>query len=113
MTQWLRPWTAEESERVSSTIWPLGIKMVIAGAGVQFGMMIGAETTTVTMLPEVLTPGWFGPAVAVGPAYRLWWEATEAVAIIGLLLLLFAFAIELGYDRVEWVSRLDEWMTRD
>jgi len=113
MNRWLRPWTPEESERVSSSIWPLGIKMVIAGAGVQLGMMIGAETTTVRMLPEVLTPGWFGPAVAVGPAYRLWWEATEAVAIIGLLLLLFTFAIELGYDRVEWVSRLDEWMTRD
>jgi hypothetical protein len=113
MSKWWEPWTPEESKRMSSLLWPLGFVLIIGAAGMQLGMMIGAETTTITVIPEVMTPGWFGPSVAVGHLFRLWWEWTEVAAMAGLLLMLLAFAIELGYNRVEWVNRLDEWMSRD
>jgi len=64
MSKWWEPWTLEESKRMSGTLWPLGIGIAIGAAGMQLGMMIGAETTTVFVLPEALTPGWFGPQVA-------------------------------------------------
>jgi hypothetical protein len=113
MSKWWEPWTLEESKRMSGTLWPLGIGIAIGAAGMQLGMMIGAETTTVFVLPEALTPGWFGPQVATTSRFRLWWEFTEVAAMAGLLLMLLAFAIELGYRRIEWVNRLDEWMNRD
>jgi len=87
-------WTQEDSDRVSGVLWPLGLAMVIAAAGMQLGLIIGAETTTVTMISRAATPGWFGPPVRVGFPFRSYWAWTGAAGFMGLMSMIAAVALD-------------------
>jgi len=94
MSLWLGQWTQEDSDRVSGVLWPLGLAMVIGAAGMQLGMMIGAETTTVKMIGPAATPGWFGPPVVVGFPFRSYWAWTGAAGFMGLMSMIVAVALD-------------------
>jgi len=94
MSLWTGPEGVEYTESVSAALWRVGIPIVIAGAGVQLGLMIGAETTAATIISPAVTPGWFGPSVAVGPSYQMYWAASQAAAIVGLFSMMSAVAID-------------------
>jgi len=87
-------WTQEDSDRVSGVLWPLGLAMVIGAAGMQIGLMIGAETTTVTIISRTATPGWFGPPVMVGFPFRSFWAWTGAAGFMGLMSMIAAVALD-------------------
>jgi len=55
--------------------------------------MIGAETTTVTMISPAATPGWFGPPVRVGFPFRSYWAWTSAAGFMGLMSMIAALAL--------------------
>jgi len=93
MSLWTGPEGVEYTDGVSAVLWRVGIPIVIAGAGVQVGLMIGAETTAATIISPAATPGWFGPSVRVGPSYQMYWAASQAAAIVGLFSMAAAVAI--------------------
>jgi len=92
----LRPgqWSQDDTDRVSGVLWPVGLAMVISAAGMQLGLMIGAETTTVTMISPAATPGWFGPPVMVGFPFRSYWAWTGAAGFMGLMSMIGAVALD-------------------
>jgi len=90
-------WSQDDTDRVSSVLWPLGLAMVIGAAGMQLGLMIGAETTTVTMMSPAATPGWFGPPVRVGFPFRSYWAWTGAAGFMGLM----SMAAGMALDRLQ------------
>jgi len=98
-------WTGPEGVEymhgsVSAALWRVGIPIVIAGAGVQVGLMIGAETTAATIISPAATPGWFGPSVRVGQSYQMYWAASQAAAIVGL----FSMVAAIGIDKLQGSS---------
>jgi hypothetical protein len=95
MSLWTGPEGVEYNEGVSAVLWRVGIPIIIAGAGVQVGLIIGAETTAVTIISPAATPGWFGPPVRVGPSYQMYWEASQAAAIVGLFSMAAAVVIDM------------------
>lgn len=95
MSLWTGPEGVEYIQgSVSAALWRVGIPIVIAGAGVQLGLIIGAETTVATIISAAATPGWFGPSVRVGPSYQMYWAASQAAAIVGLFSMVGAIAID-------------------
>jgi len=93
-------WTGPEGVEyikgsVSAALWRVGIPIVIGGAGLQLGLIIGAETTAATIISPAATPGWFGPSVRVGASYQMYWEASQAAAIVGLFSMAAAVVIDM------------------
>ena len=69
---------------VTDALWTWGWWLVLLAVGLSLGLIIGAETTKLVIIdPTHLTPGLFGPSVAVGNGYLRWWEAAKALAIVG------------------------------
>jgi len=100
MSLWTGPEGVEYTDGVSAALWRVGIPIVIAGAGVQVGLMIGAETTAATIISPAATPGWFGPSVRVGSDFRMYWAASQAAAIVGL----FSMGAAIAIDRLQGSS---------
>jgi len=98
MSLWTGPEGVEYTDGVSAALWQVGIPIVIAGAGVQVGLMIGAETTAATIISPAATPGWFGPSVQVGSHFRMYWAASQAAAIMGLFSMIAAVVINRFQD---------------
>ena len=74
----------EEEHTVTDALWTWGWWMLLVAVGLSVGLIIGAETTKLVIIhPTHLTPGLFGPSVAVGNGYLRWWEAAKALAIVG------------------------------
>jgi len=73
--------------------------MVWLAAVFSLGLIIGAETTKLVIIDAMhQTPGLFGPSVAAGANYMVYWELSKAVAIIGLTAMLSGFLMDRYLD---------------
>jgi len=80
---------------VKQILMDIGEGMVWLAAVFSLGLIIGAETTKyVVISPTHWTPGVFGPSVAAGANYMVYWELSKAVAIIGLTAALSGFVMD-------------------
>jgi len=80
---------------VKEILMIIGERMVWLGATFSLGLIIGAETTkTVIIDAKYRTPGIFGPSVAVGADYMVYWELSKALAIIGFTAALSGFVMD-------------------
>jgi len=80
---------------VKQILMDIGEGMVWLAAVFSLGLMIGAESTKLVVIsPTHWTPGMFGPSVAAGADYMIYWELSKAVAIIGLTAMLSGFVMD-------------------
>jgi len=80
---------------VKQIMMDIGEGMVWLAAVFSLGMIIGAETTKLVIIDAMhQTPGLFGPSVAAGADYMVYWELSKAVAIIGLTAMLSGFLMD-------------------
>jgi len=80
---------------VKQILMDIGEGMVWLAAVFSLGLIIGAETTKLVIIDAIhKTPGIFGPSVAAGADYMVYWELSKAVAIIGLTAMLSGFLMD-------------------
>jgi len=80
---------------VKQILMDIGEGMVWLAAVFSLGLIIGAETTKLVIIDAMhKTPGIFGPSVAAGADYMVYWELSKAVAIIGLTAMLSGFLMD-------------------
>jgi len=80
---------------VKQILMDIGEGMVWLAAVFSLGLIIGAETTKLVIIDAMhQTPGLFGPSVAAGADYMVYWELSKAVAIIGLTAMLSGFLMD-------------------
>jgi len=84
---------------VREALWTWGWWLVLVAASLALGLVIGAETTAlVTIDSPAKTPGIFGPHVAVAGPYLIYWEASKAMAIVGITAMFAAQAARKYYE---------------
>jgi hypothetical protein len=88
------PWDGIDAP-VKRIMMDIGEGMVWLAATFSLGLIIGAETTKLVIIDAMHhTPGLFGPSVAAGADYMVYWELSKAVAIIGLTAMLSGFLMD-------------------
>jgi hypothetical protein len=67
-----------------------GAFLAVAGGSLQAGLLLGAESARGPLVGGPRTPGVLGPSMSVGPLYAGLWRLATALAVLGLLMLVWA-----------------------
>jgi hypothetical protein len=75
-----------------------GAFLAVAGGSLQAGLLLGAESARGPAVGAPRTPGVLGPSMSVGPLYTGLWRLATALAVLGLLMLVWARREKLIYE---------------